>query len=620
MPGHALVIGSQTHGLTGAHEDAERVAQALKALGLEVDLRVGGEATRDGILQGYRQLIGACAPGEAAFIYYAGHGAQSQGSGGQFQFIVPADYDCSKEEDFRGITSLELSGLLAELTERTRNVTVVLDCCFAARMSRGADLVPRALPEVPHRVVRRHVEGVYRTGTVTPVPHIESNPHAVRLAACAVDEAAYEYTNAQGLRTGVLTDAFLEVLREARGLRVSWGQVGRRVREGVLARCPQQRPELLGPARRLLFQLEELEQDQALAYYPEHNRHWLRGGRLHGVHVGNEYMVMPLGSLGPGTGQALALAQVVAVQGGSCQVELKQMKVRTLPTGAPAFLVRSAQPRRAVALEGAWEASNPLYPHLRQEFERSYLLRPVAEGEQEPTVARLRLGSHEVDVLDHAGDRVVHPLAATPGGVSEALRTVEVLARAQELRALESSEGAGWILENLKVEWGKVIEGEARRLATAGQTLHSGERLYVQLSNNGSLRLYVSIFDIGVSGSITLLSTSEPSGLLLEPRWEKRLGAGWDGVLVGLEVDWPDAVPREGARPESLVLIASDRPVDLRLYETSRQRLVRGEPSSLEQLLQGTWGTRAGTAPGGGSSPLRYAVKHIRFWLDPHPR
>lgn len=620
MPGHALVIGSQTHGLTGALSDAERVAQALETLGLEVDRRVGGAATRTGILQGYRHLIGACAPGEAAFIYYAGHGAQSLGPGGQFQFIVPTDFDSSAEEDFRGITSLELSGLLAELTERTRNVTVVLDCCFAARMSRSADLVPRALPEVPHRIVRRHVEGMYRTGAVPQVPPLESNPYAVRLAACAVDEAAYEYTNAQGLRTGVLTDTFLEVLREAHGLRVSWGQVGRRVRERVLARCPQQRPELLGPARRLLLQLEELEQDQSLAYYPEHNRHWLRGGRLHGVHVGNEYAVMPLGSLGPGTGQALAMARVEEVQGGSCQVELKQMKVRTLPTGVPAFLVRSAQPRRAVALEGAWEASGPLYPHLRQELEHSYLVRPAAEGEQEPPVARLRLGGHEVDVLDHQGDRVIYPPPATPAGVSEALRAVEVLARAQELRALESSEGAGWILENLKVEWGTVIGGEAKRLATAGQTLHSGERLYVQLNNNGRLRLYVSIFDIGVSGSITLLSTSEPSGLVLEPGGERCLGARWDGALVGLEVDWPDSVPREGERPESLVLIASDRPVDLRLYETSRQALVRGEPSSLEQLLQGAWGTRAGAAAEGGTSPLRYAVKHICFWLDPRPR
>lgn len=620
MPGHALVIGSQTHGLTGALRDAERVAQAVKKLGLEVDLRVGERATRAGILQGYRHLIGACAPGEAAFIYYAGHGAQSKGAEEQFQFIVPADFGSSPEEDFRGITSLELSGLLAELTEKTRNVTVVMDCCFAAHMSRSADLVPRALPAVPHMVVRRHVEGVYRTGAATPVPHLESNPHAVRLAACAADEAAYEYTNAQGLRTGLLTDAFLEVLGEAHELRVSWGQAGRRVRERVLARCPQQRPELLGPARRLLLQLEELEQDEALAYYPEHNRHWLRGGRLHGVHVGSEYAVMPLGSLGPGTAQALATARVVEVQGGSCQVELKQLKVRALPTGAPAFLVRSAQPRRAVALEGAWEASGPLYQHLRQELEHSYLLRPAASGEQEPAVARLRLGEREVDVLDHERDRVVHPLAATPGGVSEALRAAEVLARAQELRAMESSEGSGWILENLTVEWGKVIGGEAKRLLTTGQTLHSGERLYVQLKNNGRLRLYVSIFDIGVSGSITLLSTSEPSGLVLEPGGERRLGAQWNGALAGLEVDWPDSVPREGERPESLVLIASDKPVDLRLYETSRQRLVRGESPSLEQLLQGTWSTRAEPPPGGGTSPLRYAVKHIRFWLDPRPR
>jgi len=622
MRGHALILGSQTHGLTGVLGDAERMADALGRLGFNVSRCVGAEATREGILQGYRRLIETCAPGEAAFVYYAGHGGRSPAPGGPLQFIVPVDFDRSTEEDFRGITSLELSGLLEELTSKTRNVTVVLDCCFAARMFRGMELVPRVLPEVPLPVVRAHLARLQARGIALGGLHVESNPHAVRLVAAALDESAYEYTNARGVRTGLLTDAFLEVLDEARGLRVSWGQVGRRVRERVLARCPRQRPELEGPGRRLLFQLDELEQELALPYYPERNRHWLRGGRLHGVHPGDEYAIMALGALGPDAGRALALARVIEVLGGSSQVELDRRSGPVIPTGAPAFLLRSVQPRRAVVLEGPSGVGELFHQRLREGVQASPFVRQATGDEHEPMLARLRLGEGRVDVLDAGEDEIVHPLPLTPHGALEVVRALEILARAQALRELESTAEADWLEGCLDIEWGRVLAGRASRLPSAGACLHAGERLYVRLHNRGRCRLYVSVFDVGVGGCITLLNTSQPSGLVLGPEHVETLGARRDGVLVGLELDWPAAVPPRGERPESLVIIVSDAPVDLRLLETSGSRLVRATAASLERLLQAlvVGRTRAVSPHGGGSHLVTHAVKHIRFWLDPRPR
>jgi hypothetical protein len=613
MRGHALVIGSQTHGLTGVVGDAQRVAEALGALGFDVVRRLDAEATREGILQGYRRLIEVCTPDDAAFVYYAGHGAWSAEPGAGLQFIVPVDFERSTEADFRGITSLELSGLLDALTERTRNVTVVLDCCFAARMFRAVDRVPRALPEVPLPVVRAHLTRLQAGGAMLGGAHVESNPHAVRLVASALDEPAYEYTNARGVRTGLLTDVFLEVLDEARGLQVTWGQFGRRVRERVLARCPQQRPELEGPGRRLLFQLEELEHDVALAYYPERNHHWLRGGRLHRVHLGDEYTILPLGSLGPDTERALAVARVVEVLAGSSRVELERRPGAPLPTGAPAFPLRSLQPRRAVRLEGAWEAHGALQLSLQQALHASSLVRPAAaDSEPEPLLARIRMGAPGLDVLDAGEDRIVHPLPPTAVSVPGVVRAVEVLARAQALRELEGGEEPARTEDWLDVEWGQVLSGRERRLRAAGACLHTGARIYVRLHNRGRARLHVSIFDVGVAGGITLLNTSQPSGVVLRPGRVETLGSRSDGALLGLELEWPAGVPREGERPESLVIIASETPMDLRLLETSAPSLVH--------LLQGAvpGGTRALSAPG-GTHAVRYSVKHIRFWLDPRP-
>src|SRR3954451_8056059 len=128
----------------------------LERRGFEVRLCAGGDATRAGILAAYERLISDVRDGDAALVYYSGHGGFARpgkaaaaqrvddleitGPPPDLQFIVPVDYHESSETDFRGITAVELSVLLARLTERTHNATVVLDCCHSAHMSRDPDL------------------------------------------------------------------------------------------------------------------------------------------------------------------------------------------------------------------------------------------------------------------------------------------------------------------------------------------------------------------------------------------------------------------------------------------------------------------------------------------------
>ena len=159
MTKRALIIGSQTSGLSGVHNDVKSVDGLISSLGFETTVCVEQQASRQGILEGYEQLITDTEAGDAAFIFYSGHGGlaanpnyQAMTEAGRpvpryYQFIVPFDMDESTEDDFRGVTSLELSVLLARLTEKTKNVTVMLDCCHAARMSRDLSLMPKALPK-----------------------------------------------------------------------------------------------------------------------------------------------------------------------------------------------------------------------------------------------------------------------------------------------------------------------------------------------------------------------------------------------------------------------------------------------------------------------------------------
>jgi hypothetical protein len=145
MARKALLIGSQIKGLTGVDNDITSMEVVLDRWGFACVRCEAASATRAGILDACERLIADAGPEDAVVVYYSGHGgycrAPVEAPPGErpdeaMQFIVPWDIDDSVEGDFRGITSVELSVLFARLADRTRNVTVALDCCHSAHMAR----------------------------------------------------------------------------------------------------------------------------------------------------------------------------------------------------------------------------------------------------------------------------------------------------------------------------------------------------------------------------------------------------------------------------------------------------------------------------------------------------
>ncbi|MFE8599872.1 caspase family protein [Archangium violaceum] len=628
MARRALVIGSQTYDLKGVVSDARGLSSVLQARGFEVDLRVGQDATREGILEGYHRLIRSCSAGDCAVVYFSGHGGRVRDPeyrpdgrprlSSHEQFIVPEDFQFSREGDFRGITALELSALQARLTALTREVTVILDCCFAACMSRASGIRAKALSDTPYGWIAAHLESLRERGVAPASLHVEGNPHAVRMVASGVDETAFEYLTARGVWVGAMTDALLAALDEAGQLPVSWELLGRRVRERVISMFPFQRPELEGPVQRIALALGEVASSPGLPYFGREGRHFLRGGRLHGVNVGDEYLVMPFPASRADPAHGLARASVIHVDTGSCEVRLETSnRTLELTPGSPAFLVRAAGRKRSVqVIDDGAEGS--LAGALRIRLEASGLVRPAPEGGGEPSLATVSLGTSFIEVRDRDGCRVAYPLQAEPGAVGQVVHGLETLARAQALRELESGPGADTLEDRMCVEWGVVEGSKSRRLSGERRLLEPGERVYVRLVNDGPERLFASVFDIGVGGRITLLNRSQPSGMLIEPG-----GDGWVGMrcgqdLVGIELRWPDAVPADAPGLESLVVIISDRPQDLRLLETGGLRPRASSPrSQLQSLLELiAWGGGRDLRPLEEDSPVRYMVRHLEFMLQ----
>ncbi len=589
----ALLIGAQTGRLAGIGRDIAAMAGALGDWGFTSTTCAGREATRAGILDAYTRFIDETSVEDAALVYYTGHGGRSFApEGAPIQFIEPVDYDKSAEHDFRGITSLELSLLLTRLTAKTKNVTVVLDSCHAAHMSRDPEKVVKARSApVPYPHLAAHLDRLRREDPWLARWTPPGNPDAVRIVACAPEQSAYEYVNADGVRTGLLTDVLVRTLAEAKDsdLAVSWATVVDRVRRRVLALLPVQRPEAEGPARRLLFDLAETDPVATLPAALVAGRVRLGGAALLGVTPGDEFVVVPGESAGP-DGRRIGEMRVDRVDAAAAWGDLRP-PVPELPLGARAHPLRTVAPAMPVRLA----AADPDLAPLARAVEAAPLIRLGGPAEECP----VRVGR------DDDGGLVVHdesgPLhrsrPAGPDGVRRVVRDLTRVARARALRCLSERPGEAADLP-VSIEFGRVEAGHAVPLSTAGSVLHVDQPVYVRVRNESPDPVYVSLLDIGVASGISVLNPSSPSGVRLPPGGQYTFGGNdLTGALRGVPLSWPADLPRAVPRPETIVVLVTAQPVDSRVLE---QDGVRAAPP------------RSGPPPG-----LR--VRTIDFELVPTP-
>ena len=89
------------------------------------------EPTRDNILSAFRQLVDDCAPGDAAFVHYSGHGSKvvddnGDEADGYDETIVPVDYATSSQIRDDDLFKILVGPLSAGVT-----MTCMMDCCHS---------------------------------------------------------------------------------------------------------------------------------------------------------------------------------------------------------------------------------------------------------------------------------------------------------------------------------------------------------------------------------------------------------------------------------------------------------------------------------------------------------
>ena len=159
-------------------------------------------------------------------------------------------------------------------------------------------------------------------------------------------------------------------------------------------------------------------------------------------------------------------------------------------------------------------------------------------------LAEVAVADGQIDLRDRSGLSLVEPKPYSEQNVYGTVSNLDRFARMQTLLNLRSGEGANALETPYQVEWGRVVDGKPQPLAHAGDLVFVGEPVYVQVANTGQDKIYVSLFDVGVGGKITLLSTCEPSGIGLKPGQDYVFGHKEGVGLTGVKLVWPAGIPR----------------------------------------------------------------------------
>jgi len=611
MSRRALLIASATGGLTGPATDLRLMTEAVTGHDFTVRALSGKEASRAGILGAYEELIEETEADDAALVYYSGHGGivcdedtAARGGRRYRQFLVPTDIDASSPTDFRGVLDVELSNLLARLTRRSANVTVVLDCCHSAQASRTDGDRVRGLERVWRQGLDHHLHMLRKEGE-DRFTHAMGNESAVKLVACGRHQSAYEYTDRVHGPVGYMTLALYRALIHDRMRGVSWKTLGEWVRGLVMLKQPNQRPDLEGAVMRRLFVLEEDHLPDVLALFPGSEGMWLSGGRLHGVCMRDVYSLQSATVTADSPNLELGTARVVEVTAGRARVVTEP---GLLPAGLRAFPRRRHLQPYPVRSTGS--------DYIARAIEASIYLR---EGSVDETTARVDTIAGNHMLMNEEGLQMGAATRDT-GAVLEALTA---MARARALREIEGGEGAAALVEDrdFTIEWGTVDDRGPLARPRGGELLARGDAVFLYLANTlDHDSLFINLFNIGIDARIGSMTASRAlSGVEVRPGEDLTLGYDPETGRCPWQLYWPAAIPRDVPRLDHLIAIISDAPQDMSTLIHPGTRLRDAERASpLEQTI---------AMIGGGSTrnlgmeedvdAVRYAVTKISFALDP---
>ncbi len=308
----ALIIGidkypnlSERAQLDGCARDARQIAELLETrFGFPADqIRrlIDEEATQAGILDALKTLASEVKENDAVVIHYSGHGSQRVAreevktrAGTMEETLVAHDSGHEDPHPNRDVSGDDLRAWISQMTAKTPNVTLILDCCHSGTLAtmrhdgRPAPRVRSVKPDLRSpdgsagRITRRDV-----TGPASFIRHVV-------IAACRDKESAHETVFEDGSHGALTWNLLRELESLPDGACPTYLDVFEPVRSRVNGEFAAQQPQLEGVRDRELFGLSELVPASFLPIQQrEADRVVLGGGATCGVAEKSVWTVHP---------------------------------------------------------------------------------------------------------------------------------------------------------------------------------------------------------------------------------------------------------------------------------------------------------------------------------------
>lgn len=547
---YALLVGINDYPervgrLRGCVNDVKAWAELLKQRvegGGELELLnlTDAQATRAGIIEGFRSHLGRAGVGDTALFFFSGHGSQepapppfdAEEPDGKCETLLAWD---SRLPGGWDLADKELAVLIAEAAAGGAHVVVILDSCHSGTATRDDEeegLVRRARGREEPRPVESFwfwqeeslLPGLDEAGGWRVLPR---GPH-VLLAACEDYQKAKEAVVGGGMEA-VHRGAFSYFLLQALGSfshdrEVSYREVFKEAQIRVSNFCSDQCPDAEGELARRLFDGSLACRPATFSVRRRKDGEWrLDAGSVHGLAGGTELAVLPAGARDLADLSArVATVRLTEVGAGESRLEVTE---GALPAERPAYpAVVSRLPlsplRVAVHQAGARRGGSTRRTRLGRELGSS----PFFELAGEPEAATLVV--EEEGGLYHlrrpgSGD-LTRPLPASAEGRRQLRGALEHVARWQTLAELDNpGSPLAEALELALWEWlapppGPGEEPELKPLESAGELLlpyreeaGGGEatprRFAARLRNRSEQDLYFALFALEETFAVRLL-------------------------------------------------------------------------------------------------------------------
>ncbi len=218
---------------------------------LELKTLRNEQATRQGIIDGFRQHLDQAGPDDIVIFQYSGHGARWK-SAPQFNEFYPDGFDeglicfdsrLDPEKPSYDLADKELAVLLSEIATQNRHVVVILDSCHSGSGTRSADQFAGMRIRASHTINEPRPLSTYLNGHfqkmldsgASMTPPVSRH---ILLAACERKSKAFEGDD----QVGVFSSVMMNVLNSCSS-ETTYADLFLRLRSAVRRKAYNQTPQ-----------------------------------------------------------------------------------------------------------------------------------------------------------------------------------------------------------------------------------------------------------------------------------------------------------------------------------------------------------------------------------------